>query len=200
MISYNRHSIASFVQSLVLKSYIVLKPTHSEELGKCFHFVRACTVPASPWYCLFWSCTILQLIWMCFCFTVHSQSAVLQLQYSHSQNDKCCTPVNVLFYSNKCTTLFQCFLVPTYVSALTVPSSGHNLHNLQCIKFTFTTYCKSLSLSITYLPVCSDQLIFVVSLHSITHTHHTAVNTAQYVQPLLCLTETNTIYIYISII
>jgi hypothetical protein len=56
------------------------------------------------------------------------------------------------------------FSVPTYVSALPVPSSGvsSRLHNPQCIQFTFTIYnfCKSLSLNITYLLDCSGYFIF----------------------------------------
>lgn len=52
--------------------------THGKVHGKCCHFVCACTVPEPQWCCLLWTCTTLQqLIWMCFSFTVQSQSAIL---------------------------------------------------------------------------------------------------------------------------
>jgi hypothetical protein len=56
------------------------------------------------------------------------------------------------------------FSVPTFVSALTVPSSGvlSRVHNPQCIQFTFKIYnfWKSVSLNITYLLVRSGYFIF----------------------------------------
>jgi hypothetical protein len=64
------------------------------------------------------------------------------------------------------------FSVPTYVSALPLPSSGvlSRVHNPQCIQFTFTTYnfciCFSQAAAVSYSTVAFIFVCFVVSVSS----------------------------------